>query len=116
MTSKTVKLLNPVTSVYKKSYEREYISWFMGVSNVLKVSVISRTVNECDWKLFKAIWLTDNYKKLEQLLQFFVNSFLKNICNRHYFNMYVFGGIVQNVLASFLIDHFTQLLLLPNHS
>ena len=85
----------------------------MGVSNVLKVFVISRTVNECDGKLFKAISLTDNYKKLEQLLQFFVNFFLKKICNRLYFNLYVIGGIVQNELASFLIDHFTQLLLFP---
>ena len=40
---------------YRKSHERECISWFMGTSDVLKVFKIARAVGECNFKIFKNI-------------------------------------------------------------
>ena len=39
--------------MYRKSHERDCISWFMGTSDVLKVFKIARAVGECNLKTFK---------------------------------------------------------------
>ena len=38
---------------YRKSHDRECISWFMGTSDVLKVFKIARAISECNLKSFQ---------------------------------------------------------------
>ena len=40
---------------YRKSHERECISWFMGMSDVLKVFKIARAIGEYNLKNFQNI-------------------------------------------------------------
>lgn len=49
-------LLTFVIGKYRKSYERECISWFMGTSNVLKVLKIARAVGECNLRTWKNLF------------------------------------------------------------
>ena len=41
--------------MFRKSHEREYISWFMGTTDVLKVLKIARAVGERNLKKFPKI-------------------------------------------------------------
>ena len=52
---------------YRKSYERECISWFMGTSDVLKVLKIARAVGEYNLRTFKTSWVTINHEMHEQV-------------------------------------------------
>ena len=52
---------------YRKSYERECISWFMGTSDVLKVLKIARAVGECNLRTFKTSRVTINHEMHEQV-------------------------------------------------
>ena len=54
-------------NMYRKSYERECISWFMGTSDVLKVLKIARAVGECNLRTFKTSRVTINHEMHEQV-------------------------------------------------
>ena len=56
---------------YRKSYERECISWFMGTSDVLKVLKIARAVGECNLGIFKTSRVTINHEMHEQVHMIF---------------------------------------------
>ena len=53
--------------MYRKSYESECISWFMGTSDVLKVFKIARAVGECNLRTFKTSRVTINHEMHEQV-------------------------------------------------
>ena len=55
------------TDKYRKSYERECISWFMGSSDVLKVLKIARAIGECNLRTFKTSRVTINHEMHEQV-------------------------------------------------
>ena len=57
----------PSWYMYRKSYERECISRFMGTSDVLKVLKIARTVGECNLRTFKTSRVTINHEMHEQV-------------------------------------------------
>ena len=59
------------TYMYRKSYERECISWFMGTSDVLKVLKIARAVGECNLRTFKTSRVTINHEMHEQVHMIF---------------------------------------------
>ena len=60
--------VNVITlDMYRKSYEHECISWFMGTSDVLKVLKIARAVGECNLRTFKTSRVTINHEMQEQV-------------------------------------------------
>ena len=56
-------------NMYRKSHERECISWFMGTSDVLKVLKIARAVHvgECNLRTFKTSRVTINHEQVHTI-------------------------------------------------
>ena len=50
---------------YRKLYERECISWFMGTSDILKVLKIAQAIGECNLRTFKTPRVTINHEMHE---------------------------------------------------
>ena len=57
--------------MYRKSYERQFISWFMGTSDVLKVLKIALAYGSCNLRTFKTSRVTINHEMHEQVYTIF---------------------------------------------
>ena len=64
--------------MYRKSYERECITWYMGTSDVLKVLKIARAAGECNLRTWKTLRVTIYHEMHERSYDFLFIIFSKN--------------------------------------
>ena len=75
-------------NIYRKSYEHECNSWYMGTSDVFKVLKIARARGRVQFENFKNI-TSDHISRNERvIIRFFVYSILNKIIKESIFATY----------------------------